>query len=46
MAQGHRERAVRSDSLRNRDAILDAAAECLSANPIQRRVPGRESAIH
>jgi TetR/AcrR family transcriptional repressor of mexCD-oprJ operon len=28
-----RERAVRSDSLRNRDAILDAAAECLSANP-------------
>lgn len=28
-----RERAVRSDSLRNRDAILDAAAECLTANP-------------
>ena len=28
-----RERAVRSDSLRNRDAILDAAEECLTANP-------------
>jgi TetR/AcrR family transcriptional regulator, mexCD-oprJ operon repressor len=28
-----RERALRSDSLRNRDAILEAAAECLTANP-------------
>jgi AcrR family transcriptional regulator len=28
-----RERAVRSDSIRNRDAILDAAAQCLAANP-------------
>lgn len=28
-----RERAVRSDSLRNRDAILDAAERCLTANP-------------
>ena len=28
-----RERALRSDSLRNRDAILEAAADCLTANP-------------
>jgi TetR/AcrR family transcriptional regulator, mexCD-oprJ operon repressor len=28
-----RERAVRSDSTRNRDAILDAAETCLVANP-------------
>lgn len=28
-----RERAVRSDSLRNHDAILDAAERCLTANP-------------
>jgi TetR/AcrR family transcriptional repressor of mexCD-oprJ operon len=28
-----RERAVRSDAVRNRDAILDAAADCLTANP-------------
>ena len=33
MTELRRERAVRSDSLRNRDAILDAAAECLTANP-------------
>ncbi|MFN4001823.1 TetR/AcrR family transcriptional regulator [Microcella sp.] len=33
MANTHRERAVRSDSTRNRDAILQAAAECLTANP-------------
>ena len=33
MAQGQRERAVRSDSTRNRDAILAAAAECLTENP-------------
>ena len=35
MAQepAQRERAVRSDSLRNRDAILEAAAECLADNP-------------
>lgn len=33
MAGEKRERALRSDSLRNRDAILDAAAECLTANP-------------
>ncbi len=33
MAQAQRERAVRSDSTRNRDAILAAAAECLVANP-------------
>jgi TetR/AcrR family transcriptional regulator, mexCD-oprJ operon repressor len=33
MADKQRERAVRSDSLRNREAILDAAAECLTVNP-------------
>ncbi len=33
MVQAQRERAVRSDSLRNRDAILEAAAECLTDNP-------------
>lgn len=33
MAERERERAVRSDSLRNREAILDAAAECLTSNP-------------
>jgi AcrR family transcriptional regulator len=33
MAQAERERAVRSDSLRNRDAILEAAAECLTTDP-------------
>ncbi|WP_394768581.1 TetR/AcrR family transcriptional regulator [Lacisediminihabitans sp.] len=33
MASAQRERAVRSDSTRNRDAILQAAAECLSVNP-------------
>jgi AcrR family transcriptional regulator len=33
MAEPKRERALRSDSLRNRDAILEAAAECLTANP-------------
>ena len=33
MVSGQRERAVRSDSTRNRDAILQAAAECLSVNP-------------
>ncbi|SBS73196.1 TetR/AcrR family transcriptional regulator [uncultured Microbacterium sp.] len=33
MAGVQRERAVRSDSTRNRDAILHAAAECLSVNP-------------
>lgn len=33
MARSERERAVRSDSTRNREAILTAAAECLSANP-------------
>lgn len=33
MAQARRERAMRSDSLRNRDAILQAAAQCLTANP-------------
>lgn len=33
MVQTERERAVRSDSLRNRDAILEAAAECLADNP-------------
>ncbi|WP_344059327.1 TetR/AcrR family transcriptional regulator [Microbacterium pumilum] len=33
MASVQRERAVRSDSTRNRDAILQAAAECLSVNP-------------
>lgn len=33
MANAQRERAVRSDSTRNRDAILQAAAECLSVNP-------------
>lgn len=33
MAHGERERAVRSDSTRNRDAILEAAARCLSDNP-------------
>ena len=33
MAQAQRERAVRSDSMRNRDAILEAAATCLAANP-------------
>ena len=32
-AGAQRERAVRSDSLRNRDAILEAAAECLAGNP-------------
>lgn len=32
-AEAQRERAVRSDSTRNRDAILEAAAECLVANP-------------
>lgn len=29
MGQAQRERAVRSDSTRNRDAILEAASECL-----------------
>ena len=33
MANAQRERAVRSDSARNRDAILQAAAECLNADP-------------
>ncbi|MDJ0348386.1 TetR/AcrR family transcriptional regulator [Cryobacterium sp. PH29-G1] len=33
MAQTQRERAVRSDSIRNRDAILEAAATCLATNP-------------
>lgn len=33
MAQAKRERALRSDSQRNRDAILSAAAECLTSNP-------------
>jgi len=33
MAQVQRVRAVRSDSTRNRDAILEAAAECLVTNP-------------
>lgn len=33
MAGEKRERALRSDSMRNRDAILEAAAECLTANP-------------
>jgi AcrR family transcriptional regulator len=33
MAGEKRERALRSDSLRNRDAILEAAADCLTANP-------------
>lgn len=33
MTQTQRERAVRSDSMRNRDAILEAAATCLVANP-------------
>ena len=33
MANAQRERAVRSDSTRNRDAILRAAAECLTADP-------------
>jgi AcrR family transcriptional regulator len=33
MAAVKRERALRSDSLRNRDAILQAAAQCLTANP-------------
>lgn len=33
MANAHRERAVRSDSTRNREAILEAAADCLSSNP-------------
>ena len=33
MPNAQRERAVRSDSSRNRDAILQAAAECLTANP-------------
>ncbi|MBX3098643.1 MAG: TetR/AcrR family transcriptional regulator [Salinibacterium sp.] len=33
VAQGQRERAVRSDSTRNREAILAAAADCLTANP-------------
>ena len=33
MQQASRERAVRSDSLRNRDAILEAAATCLEDNP-------------
>jgi TetR/AcrR family transcriptional repressor of mexCD-oprJ operon len=33
MADAQRERAVRSDSTRNRDAILQAAAECLAADP-------------
>ncbi|GAA3870098.1 hypothetical protein GCM10022381_11670 [Leifsonia kafniensis] len=28
-----RERAVRSDAIRNRDAIIDAAARCLASNP-------------
>ena len=32
-ARAQRERAVRSDSLRNRDAILEAAAECLADDP-------------
>lgn len=32
-ARAQRERAVRSDSLRNRDAIIEAAAECLADNP-------------
>jgi TetR/AcrR family transcriptional repressor of mexCD-oprJ operon len=33
VASAQRERAVRSDSARNREAILEAAAECLSVNP-------------
>jgi TetR/AcrR family transcriptional repressor of mexCD-oprJ operon len=33
MSGAQRSRAVRSDSTRNRDAILQAAAECLSINP-------------
>ena len=33
MVQANRERALRSDSMRNRDAILEAAATCLVANP-------------
>lgn len=33
MASSQRERAVRSDSLRNRDAILDAAVACLAERP-------------
>jgi AcrR family transcriptional regulator len=33
MQQAQRERAVRSDSIRNRDAILEAAAVCLEDNP-------------
>lgn len=33
MTGAKRERAVRSDSARNRGAILEAAAECLSVNP-------------
>ena len=33
MAGEKRERAPRSDSLRNRESILDAAAESLTANP-------------
>lgn len=34
MVQAQRERAVRADSLRNRNAILEAAAECLADNPV------------
>ena len=33
MAMKQRERAVRSDSIRNREAILQAAASCLTQNP-------------
>lgn len=33
VTDSQRERAARSDSTRNREAILDAAAECLVANP-------------
>lgn len=33
VAEAQRARAVRSDSTRNREAILEAAAECLADNP-------------
>lgn len=33
MVEAQRERALRSDSIRNREAILDAAAACLVADP-------------